>query len=356
MKLKQWADKQGIKYLTAYRWFKAGTLPVSAYQTDSGTIIVEDDGAAPETNMQDDRKKDTVVSQILKKTVEFSKANGSVEDFAAYILSNYKIEQFPQPEVPKPRGPKPTAEMAQKHFKQFIKTPAKKPEANMFLMEQAALDKLSEVTSDLTSDAYSEESLAKEISSVFDPTGVMKVGTVVPSNGFVQGSSAQSNLGGASLLNSMHNAISGTTLTGTVKTYASVDSGAVFGRSVEPTSVAFNTAGGLRPTIGFVSEASANSQIQQNPILVTASAVQPAQTWNVSQPIRINHEEDLEEDEELIPFVRVTYNEARALTDLMLNKNLLVNDPLSIDQQAKEISKWSREAYDSMLRLLSKKV
>lgn len=41
MKLAEWARTQGISYQTAYRWFKAGQLPVPAYQVATGTIIVE---------------------------------------------------------------------------------------------------------------------------------------------------------------------------------------------------------------------------------------------------------------------------------------------------------------------------
>jgi len=41
MKLSNWAKEQGIAYQTAWRWFKAGRLPVKATQTPSGTILVE---------------------------------------------------------------------------------------------------------------------------------------------------------------------------------------------------------------------------------------------------------------------------------------------------------------------------
>jgi putative resolvase len=41
MKLSEWAEDQGIHYMTAWRWWKAGKLPVPAYQTPSGSIIVE---------------------------------------------------------------------------------------------------------------------------------------------------------------------------------------------------------------------------------------------------------------------------------------------------------------------------
>ena len=41
MKLSEWAKKQGIAYVTAWRWFKKGKLPVKAYKTPTGTILVE---------------------------------------------------------------------------------------------------------------------------------------------------------------------------------------------------------------------------------------------------------------------------------------------------------------------------
>jgi len=43
MKLSQWAKKQGISYLTALRWFKAGKLPVKAIQLETGTILIEEE-------------------------------------------------------------------------------------------------------------------------------------------------------------------------------------------------------------------------------------------------------------------------------------------------------------------------
>ena len=42
MKLSDWARKQGVSYLTAWRWFKSGKLPVPARQLPSGTILVEE--------------------------------------------------------------------------------------------------------------------------------------------------------------------------------------------------------------------------------------------------------------------------------------------------------------------------
>ncbi len=42
LKLSEWARKQGISYLTAWRWFRAGKLPVPARQMPTGTILVEE--------------------------------------------------------------------------------------------------------------------------------------------------------------------------------------------------------------------------------------------------------------------------------------------------------------------------
>lgn len=42
MKLSDWARRQGVSYLTAWRWFRAGKLPVRARQLPTGTILVEE--------------------------------------------------------------------------------------------------------------------------------------------------------------------------------------------------------------------------------------------------------------------------------------------------------------------------
>ncbi|MDP2858866.1 MAG: IS607 family transposase, partial [Bacillota bacterium] len=41
MKLSAWAKQQGIDYKTAYRWFRAGILPVPSQQLSTGTILVD---------------------------------------------------------------------------------------------------------------------------------------------------------------------------------------------------------------------------------------------------------------------------------------------------------------------------
>jgi hypothetical protein len=124
MKLKEWAEKTGVKYLTAYRWFKDGKMPVKSYQTESGTIIVEDPEFSEQpmtTNVINNMNND-VMSIFLKKTVEFSKNNSTVEDFAAYIISNFNL-QLPTTvdTTPKYSRVRPNPEEVQKHFQQFIK-------------------------------------------------------------------------------------------------------------------------------------------------------------------------------------------------------------------------------------------
>ena len=42
MKLSVWAKQQGITYRTAWKWWKAGKLPVDALQMPTGTIIIKD--------------------------------------------------------------------------------------------------------------------------------------------------------------------------------------------------------------------------------------------------------------------------------------------------------------------------
>jgi hypothetical protein len=120
MKLKDWADQTGVKYLTAYRWFKNGTLPVPAYQTQTGTIIVEPE--IEEHTAVSQNEKDNAMSLFLKKTVEFSKNSSTVEDFAAYVISNFqlKLNGAEKTEAPKYSRLKPKPEEIRKHFQQFI--------------------------------------------------------------------------------------------------------------------------------------------------------------------------------------------------------------------------------------------
>ena len=116
IKLKEWADKHGLHYITANRHFHAGLIP-NAVQLDSGTILVEDDSL--EQSMASNSSNDAM-SLFLKKTVEFSKNNSSVEDFAAYVISNFQLKLNSTIDSPRYSKNKPKPEEVQKHFQQFL--------------------------------------------------------------------------------------------------------------------------------------------------------------------------------------------------------------------------------------------
>lgn len=158
MKLKDWADKQGISYLTAWRWFKAGdTRLTGAYQSDSGTIIVPDESVSSESPMSNIQDSD-VMAVVLKKTVEFSKNEYAIEDFAAWILSNFTLKVKGSSESPRYSRVKPKPEDVQNHFKQFIKPKGEKPKPNMFVTtDPKALDDLMAKSDDLTAQELVEE-------------------------------------------------------------------------------------------------------------------------------------------------------------------------------------------------------
>jgi hypothetical protein len=121
IKLSEWCEKTGIKYLTAWRWFKSNNMPVHAYQTDSGTILVEDsDDAFQNTSSISLNNSGDAMSLFLKKTVEYSKSDSSVEDFAAYVISNFQLKLNGTIDTPKYSKNRPKQEEVQKHFQQFL--------------------------------------------------------------------------------------------------------------------------------------------------------------------------------------------------------------------------------------------
>lgn len=145
MKLSDWAKTQGISYLTAYRWFKDGKLPVEAYQSESGTIIIKDVPGTSEQTMAGNNQSNDSMSLFLKKTVEFSKNNSSVEEFAAYVLSNFSLKLSNSIDSsPKYSKNKPKSEDVQKHFQKFLKSKdeGSKPVPRMFVTDSNTLEQL----------------------------------------------------------------------------------------------------------------------------------------------------------------------------------------------------------------------
>lgn len=141
MKLSVWAKKQGISYITAWRWFNDGKLPVKAYRSGSGTIIVQDETETSEQAMGNPQSND-IMSMVLKKTVEFSRTNGTVEDFAAWVLSTFSLKLSTGPDLPRYSRQKPKPEEVQKHFQQFLKPKGEKPKPNMFVAPEETLEKI----------------------------------------------------------------------------------------------------------------------------------------------------------------------------------------------------------------------
>ena len=81
MKLSEWARKQGINYRTAWRWFKTGQLPVTAVQTATGTILVQEAETAAEKSValyarvsSSDQKGDA--QRQLGRLVKYASENG----------------------------------------------------------------------------------------------------------------------------------------------------------------------------------------------------------------------------------------------------------------------------------------
>lgn len=327
IKLADWCKKHGIKYLTGYRWFKDGKMPVDAYQTDTGTILVSDENDVSETmetTMQDSKLSDSPMSQLINKTVEISKAGGQVEDLATFIISNFKLEKHDvlEYQARKPKM-KPTKEMTENHFKKFMKTKVK-PETNMFLVNENELDNVV---------AASEQASSIEGSMGVEFSGTSNFGTLVPAT--------QENIKNhTGLIESEMSAaiqLPKNTLATTPKTYASVEGSAVFTRSL---------GNGGSVTNSTLSAAPASSVLNFH---APASAFMPSSSSFANSDYAgfpgDNGSVDSEFLNEVSEYRPVTYVEARALLKLN-NINL---DPLSLDRKAKQLCALDRDVFDQIV-------
>lgn len=84
MKLSTWAKQQGINYMTAWRWFHNGTLPVKAIQLPTGTIIIQEDNPNSSSfikrnviycRVSSTNKKDDLERQV-QRCCDFAAAQG----------------------------------------------------------------------------------------------------------------------------------------------------------------------------------------------------------------------------------------------------------------------------------------
>ena len=252
MKLKEWAEKTGIKYITAYRWFKAGDIP-GAYQTGSGTILIPEE-AFSEPQMGSVQSND-VMSTVLKKTVELSKNNASVEDFAAWILSNFTLKPLSSNDGPRYSRNKPKSEEVQKHFQQFIKPKGDKPKPNMFVTtDPEALRDLMAQSDDLTA-----QELVEEIHKIGAEGGV----SVNPSDA-PEVEELMKDLSSA-----IHSPKSSYL---TVKTYGDIAEGVVT-RSVDLTPQQFNYTGSSNAAFG-------NLSLSNNSVMDTAYSINSISVLN----------------------------------------------------------------------------
>ena len=83
VKLADWARETGIDYKTAYRWFRAGILPIPSKQMPTGTILVFPEASSDPTNVvlyarvsSHDQKAD--LDRQLARLVEYATQNGFV--------------------------------------------------------------------------------------------------------------------------------------------------------------------------------------------------------------------------------------------------------------------------------------
>lgn len=106
LKLSDWAIKNGVSYQTAWNWFNSKKMPVSAIQTSTGTILVED--VTTPTNkinntyiyarVSSSNKKQDLENQ-LKLCENFCMANGwtvekSFKEIASGMNDNRKKLNF----------------------------------------------------------------------------------------------------------------------------------------------------------------------------------------------------------------------------------------------------------------------
>ena len=92
MKLSAYADKVGVSYQTAHRWFKNGKIP-GAYQIKTGTVIVPDSAIPDTSGSHNPRFKTVVYARVssneqrktnletqAKRMQNFCSANGWIVD------------------------------------------------------------------------------------------------------------------------------------------------------------------------------------------------------------------------------------------------------------------------------------
>lgn len=356
MKLAEWAKKQGISYLTAYRWFKDGKLPAEAYQSESGTIIVKDDELEASEQMMKEDTDSNAVAHFLKKTVEFSKSNSTVEDFAAYVLSNYKLEIQGAEKLSKQKT-KPTPEMTSNHFQKYLQK-SKKPEPNMFLLDKESLE---EIVANPEDPNLIEK--LKKANIVEQPvTKLVMTNPVI--NSIASEMQGQINVASASP-SAMHT-YDGMTA-GVFSRTESQNYGSVIDSAAPATFSSSKVSYSDDDYVFNLMDAEA-SKLYSNTSINESEIIKKKELANAArEELRKRKLEEFVENKDKKIFTNQglylaadyhrTYDEARKLTDLMIEAGLLPkNDNIIIDRQAKEICGWPETTFNAMKTAAEDKV
>lgn len=87
MKLSAYADKVGISYQTAHRWFKNGKIP-GAYQISTGTIIVPDSAIPSDSKESNLRTKTVVYARVSSNAQRKTNLETQAERMQNFCTSN----------------------------------------------------------------------------------------------------------------------------------------------------------------------------------------------------------------------------------------------------------------------------
>lgn len=72
MKLSEWAGKHNMSYITAYRWFKSGKLPVKASQDPTTGTIILDEEETCKINIKNEEEFSEETCDFIDKILRFS--------------------------------------------------------------------------------------------------------------------------------------------------------------------------------------------------------------------------------------------------------------------------------------------
>lgn len=105
MRLKDWAKKEGISYLTAWRWCDSGKMPVPFRRTPTGLILVDE----PENESHSSKKEVTAVycrvsthekkddlNRQMERCEQFCRARGWVIDIAVKEIASGMNDNRPK--------------------------------------------------------------------------------------------------------------------------------------------------------------------------------------------------------------------------------------------------------------------